>query len=352
MRRPSDGRHSEKSTASGRPRRSGASRASGDSYDNERRNRDSSRYSSSEKRASSRHASGSSSNRALPSSINIKPMHVGLIAGLAFVLICVLALLGFVLSSGSGDDSAQREAEAQTRETVDKATEAVNSIIPGADSSTGGLAGNAKDISPTTVLSIPGSKSIETILVDSDSVSAEPCSFDTSEIKSAISSIEELGDCGFVFLDMSTGHGLSYNADEEIYIASAAKAVLTLYALTNGASADEWERYNIEEAITYSDNDAYESFAYNYSGDGYYGEWLNAHDVWFDDYVFDLYPPMSCNMSKAGPKMPSGLPGCSARPKRRSSATPLARRAPPSSTRAVGSAKRGMPPLRMPASSS
>lgn len=210
------------------------------------------------------------------------------------MLVCAFVLVGFVLSSNA-DDVGRAESEAM--QAVDETEKAVGELAaigsnePSAASSSS--AKTIKDITASDMLAIPGGKSIQSIIIDEGSVSSGDCAFDTATIKKAVAAIEEYGDCGFVFVDMNTGHGVSYNADEVIYIASAAKAVLTLYVLTNGAGTDEWERFNVEEAIEYSDNDAYENFAYNYSGDGYYGEWLNAHDVWFDDYVFDLYPPMS-----------------------------------------------------------
>ena len=220
-------------------------------------------------------------------------MHVGLLAGLVFLLVCVFVLLGFVLSSQSGGENTHQASDAgKAADTVERVATGVGTAVPGVSSTTSKFTGSVDNVSPSAMISIPGSKSVESITVGKESASSEDCSFDTEEIKSAISAIEEYGDCGFVFLDMNTGRGLAYNAEEEIYIASAAKVVLTHFALQNGAAENEDDRYNMEEAIKYSDNDAYEGFGYNYSGNGY-GEWLNDHDVWFDDYVFDLYPPMS-----------------------------------------------------------
>lgn len=285
MRQRSDGRNADRGGSSGRR---SMVYVPGEASDFESHRRGSARYSSSTRR--SREGRTGASSRPLPASASVKPVRVGLIAGLAFLLVCAFVLVGFVLASNSGG-SANRATEAmqviETSEKVATGVEAVGGVGPSTATQ------SPKDIDSSAMLQIPGSDQIMSVKLDKGSASTEACSFDTAGIKSAIAAIEEYGDCGFVFVDMNSGNGLAYNADEEIYIASAAKAVLTLYALTNGAGANEWERYNIEEAITYSDNDAYEGFAYNYSGDGYYGEWLNAHGVWFDDYVFDLYPPMS-----------------------------------------------------------
>lgn len=299
MRRPPDSRRIDRSASSGRTGQSTRSSRSslfyapGESNNLERHSRAATRYSSTERRTAGRHSGNGSSNQVLPASVSVKPAHVRLLAGLLFLLVCAFVLLGFVLSSNSGSESTRQPADAiKAADTVEKVATGVGAAVPGASSTTGKFTGSVKDINPSAMLSIPGSKSVESIIVGKDAASSEACAFNTGEIEMAISAIEEYGDCGFVFLDMNTGRGLAYNADEEMYIASAAKVVLAHFALQNGAAENEDERYNMEEAIKYSENEAYEGFGYNYSGNGY-GEWLNAHDVWFDDYVFDLYPPMS-----------------------------------------------------------
>lgn len=261
-----------------------------DKLDDHRRN--SVRYSSSTRRSGGRR-SGAAANRSLPATANVKPINAGLIVGLVLVLACVIALVGFILSSGKADSGGRTSEAMQAIETTEKVAKGVEAMgITGTAYSQDGTMRSLKDIDASAMLAIPGSQAIEAITIDNGAVTTSACPFDTSSIKSAISTIEEQADCGFVFVDMTTGRGVAYNADEPIYIASAAKVVLTHFALQNGAAGDEGERFNIEEAILYSDNDAYEGFGYNYSSDGY-GEWLSSHDVWFDDYVFDLYPPMS-----------------------------------------------------------
>ncbi len=98
--------------------------------------------------------------------------------------------------------------------------------------------------------------------------------------------------CGFVFLNVGTGRGLAYNAGEVMYIASAAKAPVSLYALTHGAGASAYEREDIEQTITYSDNDSFEAFAYTYATADYV-QWLGLYEAYHDDAYYDLYPMMS-----------------------------------------------------------
>lgn len=165
-----------------------------------------------------------------------------------------------------------------------------------------GSVGVHYDLQPLDFLAIPASSDIVHVnLVNYDSAAlasgasldGEPVSgVEVDSIREAVSAIEGYGPCGFVFVDANTGRGLAYNAATPMYIASAAKAPMAYYALMHGAGANEYARGNIESAIVDSDNDSFEGFAYDYANEEY-NAWLIEHDVYHDEYYYDLYPPMS-----------------------------------------------------------
>lgn len=199
----------------------------------------------------------------------------GLLRAVAIALI-VGAVVALAVAVANGNGGAESEPEP-----------AASDIVEGA------VASHAlHDLDPADLLAIPGSSNVlELDLnggVDAGVFQGESLRF----IESALSDIRELGSCGFVFLDANTGRGLACNADEALYIASAAKAPLAFYAVQHGAANNEADSANIEQAILYSDNDAFEAFGYNYT-DEEYSSWLAAHEVFHEEYYYDLYPPMS-----------------------------------------------------------
>lgn len=113
-----------------------------------------------------------------------------------------------------------------------------------------------------------------------------------SDVRAVLAAIEERGDCGFVFFDVSNGHGFAYNAGEEMYIASSAKAPFACYLLSSGADLSEYDRQNIEWAIVDSENEAFEDVYMSHIGEGYI-DWMSHHGVYHDNYYGDFYPPMS-----------------------------------------------------------
>lgn len=112
----------------------------------------------------------------------------------------------------------------------------------------------------------------------------------------ALDQAQELGDVGVVFCDLSSGKGVSYNADAEVYGASSYKALYALYiceamAETGQISLDDplatyggysmgWQtvRNLIEAAVVDSDNDSYIALraAFDHTG---YEEWVTNLDV-------------------------------------------------------------------------
>lgn len=219
-------------------------------------------------------------------------MRLGVVVALAFLIICVLVLVAFVIIPGSQKDAGRSGATTQVIDAADTAVNGAQAVEEmGLADSAGQTPRESYDGAPADLLAVPGSSSVIGFSVANGSVSTNACAFDIAGITQAIANIEEYGACGFVFFDLGAERGIAYNADEVLYIASAAKAVMTLYALTNDENAADSFRFSIEEAILYSDNDAYEDFAYAYS-DGNYLGWLADHEVYHEN-PGDLYPPMS-----------------------------------------------------------
>ena len=94
-------------------------------------------------------------------------------------------------------------------------------------------------------------------------------------LQDALSRAQELGDVGVVFYDLSSGKGVTYNPDVEVYGASSYKALYALYICeslveTGQVSLDDslgtyggynmgWQtvRDLIDAAVVNSDNDSF-----------------------------------------------------------------------------------------------
>lgn len=110
-------------------------------------------------------------------------------------------------------------------------------------------------------------------------------------LQDAIAQAQELGDVSVVFYDLSSGKGVTYNADVEVYGASSYKALYALYICetlvesgqvsldeplnTYGGSSMGWltVRELIEAAIVNSDNDSFIALreAFDHAG---YEDWI------------------------------------------------------------------------------
>ena len=102
---------------------------------------------------------------------------------------------------------------------------------------------------------------------------------------------QELGDVGVVFYDLSSGRGVTYNADVEVYGASSYKALYALYIArrwsesgrvsldgplaTYGGCSMGWQtvRDLIENAVANSDNDSFIALRAAFDHDGY-EDWI------------------------------------------------------------------------------
>lgn len=115
-------------------------------------------------------------------------------------------------------------------------------------------------------------------------------------LQDALDRAQELGDVGMVFYDLSSGKGVTYNADVEVYGASSYKALYALYICetlveTGQVSLDDslgtyggysmgWQtvRDLIEAAVVDSDNDSFIALRAAFDHDGY-EDWIAGLDV-------------------------------------------------------------------------
>ena len=137
---------------------------------------------------------------------------------------------------------------------------------------------------------IPSGDTVQTFsLVDNESpVLADDV---LATLQDALGQAQELGDVGVVFYDLSSGKGVTYNADVEVYGASSYKALYALYICetlveTGQVSLDDslgtyggysmgWQtvRDLIENAVVNSDNDSFIALreAFDHAG---YEDWI------------------------------------------------------------------------------
>lgn len=115
-------------------------------------------------------------------------------------------------------------------------------------------------------------------------------------LQEALLQAQELGDVGVVFYDLSSGKGVTYNADVEVYGASSYKALYALYICeslveTGRVSLDDslgtyggynmgWQtvRDLIDAAVVNSDNDSFIALRAALDQDGY-EDWIAALGV-------------------------------------------------------------------------
>lgn len=118
-------------------------------------------------------------------------------------------------------------------------------------------------------------------------------------LQDALDQARELGDVGVVFYDLSSGKGVTYNADVEVYGASSYKALYALYICeslveTGQVSLDDslgtyggynmgWQtvRDLIEAAVVNSDNDSFIALRAAFDQDGY-EDWIVGLGIDYD----------------------------------------------------------------------
>lgn len=152
---------------------------------------------------------------------------------------------------------------------------------------------------------IPSGDTVQTFsLVDNKIPTLEDKSL--ASLQDALSRAQELGEVGVVFYDLSSGRGVTYNADVEVYGASSYKALYALYIcetlVESGQVSLDWPLatyggYNmgwqtvrdlIEAAVVNSDNDSFIALRAAFDQDGY-EDWVAALGV-EDEVALD---PMS-----------------------------------------------------------
>lgn len=152
---------------------------------------------------------------------------------------------------------------------------------------------------------IPSGDTVQTFsLVDDQIPALEDESL--AALQDALDQAQELGDVGVVFYNLSSGKGVTYNADAEVYGASSYKALYVLYVCellveTGQVSLDDtlgtyggysmgWltVRDLIETSVVNSDNDSFIALRATFDQDGY-EDWIAALGV-EDEVALD---PMS-----------------------------------------------------------
>lgn len=152
---------------------------------------------------------------------------------------------------------------------------------------------------------IPSGDTVQTFsLVDDQIPALEDESL--AALQDTLDQAQELGDAGVVFYDLSSGKGVTYNADAEVYGASSYKALYVLYVCellveTGQVSLDDalgtyggysmgWltVRDLIETSVVNSDNDSFVALRATFDQDGY-EDWIAALGV-EDEVALD---PMS-----------------------------------------------------------
>lgn len=142
---------------------------------------------------------------------------------------------------------------------------------------------------------IPAGKTVQVFsLVDDQIPSLEDGSL--AVLQDALDQAQELGDVGVVFYNLSSGKGVTYNADAEVYGASSYKALYVLYVCellveTGQVSLDDalgtyggysmgWltVRDLIETSVVNSDNDSFIALRATFDQDGY-EDWIAALGV-------------------------------------------------------------------------
>ena len=150
-------------------------------------------------------------------------------------------------------------------------------------------------LSKTDFNDIPAGNTVQAFsLVDDKTPALED--EDLAALQDALDQAQELGDVGVVFYDLSSGKGVAYNADVQVYGASSYKALYALYICetlveTGQVSLDDslntyggysmgWltVRSLIENAVVNSDNDSFIALRAAFDQDGY-EDWIASLGV-------------------------------------------------------------------------
>ena len=233
-----------------------------------------------------------------------------LLAALVVILLAVFISTAVSRCDRSEEDVAsepQQIAQVQQEEQQTEAPEEVQTI--------------SFDPSPQELDSIPSSSGLEAFSL-SNASTPEISEEQRSTIQKAVDDATEQGDVGFVFYSLETGRGISYNADTVVYGASSFKGPYALYvcesliepgtiSLDSDCAGtmlyDPSSYYNggsyivsdlIDDAIIYSDNNAYGSLRDSYDTMGF-DEWVTGIGANDATYRADSWYPWYCARSSA-----------------------------------------------------
>ena len=171
---------------------------------------------------------------------------------------------------------------AQSAEDQSPATSSASSSAS-ADASTSTKPANAGpfDIAQADFSAIPKTTAFGGFSLNPNTDAPIPSATAREAIQHAFEDIEAMGPCSFVFLDMKSGRGISYNAGAEFASSGAFDALYAYYLMDNaekGALLSDDDRANLEAALVESNSGAYEALHHSHDTQDY-NNWLAAHGV-------------------------------------------------------------------------
>ena len=208
----------------------------------------------------------------------------------------VFALVAIILGITAKTYASERMAHSDA-----STVQAQNNKVPESKATTGQTLPKASlktRLSKADFNDIPSGDTVQTFsLVDDQIPALEDESL--AALQDTLDQAQELGDVGVVFYDLSSGKGVTYNADAEVYGASSYKALYALYICeslveTGQVSLDDslgnyggysmgWQtvRDLIEAAVVNSDNDSFIALraAFDHVG---YEDWIVSLGIDYD----------------------------------------------------------------------
>lgn len=227
------------------------------------------------------------------------------------------ALLGLFGQAQTSESSAQQETASNDATANEQNADSQDESGDSSDDATsdqGADEANASDASQgaeeeaepepvedTSPLDASASAAVTTTTTASGMTMTVPVGFETTttyqNLESALSTFLGKGyKLGFVMVDLSTGRGVSYNADQMMYPASSIKAAYCTGILeTTGGQAANASGSTIEDCIVNSSNDAFHSLINSY-GLNTYANWLSKYAPNATPKAYQYYyPDISAN---------------------------------------------------------
>ena len=210
-------------------------------------------------------------------------VHTAKIAAIGMLTLAVI-ILGITVKTYASERTARTNASTvQTQsDKASKSKDATNKVLSTASLKTRLSSANFNDIPSGNTVQAFSLVDDKTPVLEDESLAA---------LQDALDRAQELGDAGVVFYDLSSGKGVTYNADVEAYGASSYKALYALYVCetlvetgqvslddslgTYGGYGMSWQtvRDLIEAAVVDSDNDSFIALRAAFDYDGY-EEWI------------------------------------------------------------------------------